>query len=299
MIANEVGKPQRARLCDRGVIRVTGEDATKFLGGILTSDIAKLSEGRATLAGLLSPQGKILFDGLVLATAEGFLIDTGRNEAAAFAKKLTLYRLRANVTIEDLSASTTLVAAWGGDAASLPGELARMQDPRAEALGYRVIVASNEADAALAASGAAMVSEAAYHAHRIGLAIPEAGKDYDLGDAFPHEALFDQLDGVSFTKGCYVGQEIVARMQHRGTARTRIVLVSAASPLSSARPSILAGDVEIGRLGSVAGTQGLALLRIDRAAEFAEKGVPLTADGTQIDVHVPPYATFKIAKVTN
>lgn len=294
-----VCEAKRALLGDRGVIRVAGEDAAKLLGGILTSDIAKLSEGRATLAGLLSPQGKILFEGLVLAIPEGFLIDTGRNEAAAFTKKLTLYRLRANVTIEDISASTAVIATWGGDAARLPGELARIEDPRAEALGHRIVITLSEVEAALAAPGATMVSDATYHAHRIALAIPEAGRDYDLGDAFPHEALFDQLGGVSFTKGCYVGQEIVARMQHRGTARTRIVRANAESALSAARPPILAGDVEIGRLGSVAGSSGLALLRIDRAAEFAEKGIPLTADGTKIDVSVPAYATFKIAKATS
>lgn len=294
-----VGEAKRALLSDRGVIRVAGEDAAKLLGGILTSDIAKLSEGRATLAGLLSPQGKILFEGLVLAIPEGFLIDTGRNEAAAFTKKLTLYRLRANVTIEDISASTAVIATWGGDAARLPGELGCIEDPRAEALGHRIVITSSEVEAALAATGATMVSDATYHAHRIALAIPEAGRDYDLGDAFPHEALFDQLGGVSFTKGCYVGQEIVARMQHRGTARTRIVRANAESALSAARPPILAGDVEIGRLGSVAGSSGLALLRIDRAAEFAEKGIPLTADGTKIDVSVPAYATFKIAKATS
>ena len=138
-----------------------------------------------------------------------------------------------------------------------------------------------------------MNSDAAdYDAFRVGLGVPEGGRDYAFGDAFPHEALFDQLHGVSFTKGCYVGQEIVSRMEHRGTARKRVVPVNADGPLVEGA-AVMAGDVEIGKVGSVAGSRGLALLRLDRVDELTAKGVPLTVEGAPITVSIPAWAHFK------
>ena len=136
----------------------------------------------------------------------------------------------------------------------------------------------------VAASARGETAFHAYHTHRIALGIPEGGKDYEFGDAFPHEANFDLLDGVSFEKGCYVGQEIVARMEHRGTVRKRIVRVAGASELPATRPDVKIGDVVIGRLGSVAGRMGLAMLRLDRAIEAVDKGEPITADGIALEV---------------
>ena len=153
-------------------------------------------------------------------------------------------------------------------------------------LGYREL-ATLRSDWALGAEDADSATQDDYHAHRIALGVPEGGKDYAFGDAFPHEALFDQLNGVSFEKGCYVGQEIVSRMQNRGTARKRIVPVVAERPLPACGTAIIAGGVEIGRLGSVAGPRGLALLRLDRVAEFAEKDEALRADEVPLRVQLP------------
>jgi folate-binding protein YgfZ len=122
--------------------------------------------------------------------------------------------------------------------------------------------------------------------------VPEGGRDYAFGDAFPHEALFDQLNGVSFEKGCYVGQEVVSRMQNRGTARKRVVPVVAERPLPACGTAIVAGGVELGRLGSVAGPRGLALLRLDRVAEFAEKDEALWANEVPLRVQLPVWAHF-------
>ena len=121
-----------------------------------------------------------------------------------------------------------------------------------------------------------------YQAHRIALGVPEGGRDYAFGEVFPHEALFDQLNGVSFTKGCYVGQEIVARMEHRGTARKRFVRVAGRAPLPPTGTDVKAGDVTVGAMGSSAGAAGLALLRLDRVAEFAATGMGLTAAGVAL-----------------
>lgn len=142
-------------------------------------------------------------------------------------------------------------------------------------------------------AGAEWLAADAYHAHRIGLGVPEAGKDFAIGETFPHEADLDLLHGVSFEKGCFIGQEVVARMKHRGSVRKRVVPVEAAAPLRSGA-AILVGDAEIGRIGSVAGAHGLALVRLDRAAEASAKGQKLLADGIAVTLCKPGWADFDL-----
>jgi tRNA-modifying protein YgfZ len=270
-------------LPDRGVVSVTGPDAIKLLHGLVTNDAGLLEQQPAIFAGLLSPQGKILFDFFIVKTPDGALLDVARDQAAALVKRLTMYKLRAAATIADVSTDYGVVAVFGDDAQFENGLV--YPDPRLPALGLRAIVAAGDAIAA--------TSDAAeYLVFRVGLGVPEGGRDYAFGEAFAHEALFDQLHGVSFTKGCYVGQEIVSRMEHRGTARKRVVPVNADGPLAEGAP-LLAGDVEIGRVGSVAGARGLAMLRLDRAEEFKAKGVPLTAGDRTLAVDIPAWAHFK------
>lgn len=286
---------------DRGVVSVAGADAEKLLGGLITNDMAQLDVERpdgapALYAALLSPQGKILFDFLVVCTADGFLLDVVRDKAGELVKRLSLYKLRAAVEIRDVSADYVVAAVWGPAPVSV-GEVVGAHvfaDPRYAPLGLRVIAGVQAADDVLAAIGGAFAAPEAYHAHRIGLGVPEGGRDFVFGDTFPHEALLDQLHGVSFTKGCFVGQEVVSRMQHRATVRKRVVPVNAAVPLRSGPLPVLAGEIEIGRLGSVAGARGLALLRLDRVAEAQRDSVPLTAGGALLTAEVPPFATFEI-----
>jgi hypothetical protein len=171
-------------------------------------------------------------------------------------------------------------------------------DPRLAELGYRELT-TLRSDWALGGEACESATQDEYHAHRIGLGVPEGGKDYAFGDAFPHEALFDQLHGVSFEKGCYVGQELVSRMQNRGTARRRIVPVVADGPLPQPGTAITASGVEIGTLGSTAGMRGLAPLRLDRAAEFQEKGVQLLAGDIPIRIEIPSWATFTLPTQTS
>ncbi len=273
-----------AVLPDRGVVSVSGPDALKLLQGLVTNDVAQLDTAPAMHSGLLSPQGKILFDFFVVRTRDGALLEVARDRAADLVKRLKLYKLRADVSIADVSDAHAVLALFG------PG--AHLDDPRAypdprlPALGWRAIVAAGEPMDASA-------DAADYHQQRIALGVPEGGRDYAFGDAFPHEALFDQLNGVSFTKGCYVGQEIVSRMEHRGTARSRVVpVVAAGGALISGTP-VQAGDIEIGTVGSVAGDRGLALIRLDRAADFAAKGVALRAGQAEITLAVPDWASFK------
>jgi hypothetical protein len=285
-----------ALLPDRGVVTVNGEDARHFLQGIITNDMDLSDSQPALHAGLLSPQGKILFDFFVVATPEGFCLETSRAKSAELAARLKMYKLRSKVEITDASPDYTIAAIWGGEYAPR-GEGTPpvwFADPRLPGLGYRELT-TLRSDWALGGDPSSdSATQEEYHAHRIGLGVPEGGRDYAFGDAFPHEALFDQLHGVSFEKGCYVGQEVVSRMQNRGTARRRIVPVLAHAALPATGAPISAAGVEIGRLGSTAGSRGLAEIRIDRVAEFKAKGEVLRAGDVEIEIELPSWATFSL-----
>jgi folate-binding protein YgfZ len=277
---------QIAVLTSRGVVGVGGPDAGRFLDSVFTSDASKAGAGRAVYGGLLSPQGKILFDFIVFAEPGGFLIDIRRDLLADFVSRLGFYRLRARVEIAELSAARAVVAAWGGEAPpDLDGPVA--PDPRLPSLGYRAVVSSGTANPL----GYAGATEADYHAHRIGLAVPEGGVDFAFGEAYPHDADMDQLGGVDFGKGCYIGQEVVSRMEHRGSARRRIVAVRGGQ-LPPAGTVIAAGERPVGSMGSSADGRGLALVRLDRAREAAEAGVPLMAAGAPVELSIPAWAGF-------
>ncbi len=276
---------EAAILTGRSLIEIAGEDRASFLQGLVTNEVERLAAGQACFAGLLSPQGKILFDFFVLNAGETILLDCPTPSAADLLKRLTFYKLRAKVTLADVSNRWAVAAAWGEGAEQTlkAGASIVFQDPRLPELGFRGAVEAGKAAGFPADAGA-------YEAVRIAAAVPEGGKDYAYGDAFPHEACFDQLHGVSFKKGCYVGQEVVSRMQHRGTARTRVLAVAAAAPLPGGGVDILADGFAVGRLGSAAGTLGIALARLDRAGEALAKGQPLTAGGVAVDLSVPAWA---------
>jgi folate-binding protein YgfZ len=274
----------------RGVVQVSGDDARKYLNGLFTTDVTRLHPGEARFGALLQPQGKIIVDFLVLQApsdaGERFLLDCPRTLAQTLTERLGLYKLRAKVAIENLSDRCGVIAAWDGEIAASP-ELG-FADPRQAELGWRIIAPESEIATIAGQIGADIVTEAAYEAHRIGCSTPLGGLDFAYGDAFPHETNMDRLHGVDFAKGCYVGQEVVSRMQHRGTTRTRTAQVVWDGPSQGPSPSpgtpITAGDKTIGTLGSVADHKGIALLRIDRTAEALQAGLPLTAGGLTIRV---------------
>jgi folate-binding protein YgfZ len=289
-----------ALLPDRGVVRVAGEDAGKLLQGVVTNDMDVLATAPALHAGLLSPQGKILFDFFVYRAPEGFLVETARAMAADLVRRLSMYKLRAKVAIEDTSSDFTVAVLWGGalaaSASDRPGPLVA-PDPRHPDLGLRLLL-SLSSDWVLAESGATPAPQEEYHAHRIALGVPEAGRDFVLGDTFPHEALYDQLNGLSFAKGCYVGQEVVSRMQHRGTARRRVLIASAESELPAFGAEILADGRSIGTLCSVAGRSALAIVRIDKVKAAMDDGVPILADGVALSLAIPEWAKFSFSQET-
>jgi folate-binding protein YgfZ len=278
-----------AFLPDRGVVKIAGSDARDFLNGLVTTDVTLLRPGLGRFGALLTPQGKITTDFLITEAPSGhgggFLIDCPRALAQALADKLGFYKLRAQVNVENLSDSLGVLAAWDGDPALKP-DLA-FADPRNAALGWRILVPRELAQKAADLIGAEIVDSSAYDAHRVAAGVPRGGLDFIYGDAFPHETNMDRLHGVDFDKGCYVGQEVVSRMQHRGTARTRTVRIILDGPAPEPGAVVLAGDKPVGTMGSTAGQHGLALIRIDRAADALEAGTPLTSGGLAIRLAEP------------
>ncbi|CDZ66886.1 Folate-binding protein YgfZ [Neorhizobium galegae bv. orientalis] len=264
-----------AILPSRSLIRLTGKDAQDFLQGLITTDIDSLPEGEARPGALLTPQGKILFDFLVWREGEGFLIETETALREALMRRLTMYKLRAAVDIA-AGVEDGVTVFWGDDSDK-----------------------SVVKDAAFAKAGITLTRapgklsdqpEAAYHALRIDAGISMSGHDYALQDAFPHDVLLDQTDGLSFRKGCYVGQEVVSRMQHRGTARRRVAIVSGEAALPAPGTEITAGGKPVGTLGSVSGNKGLAIVRIDRVGDALARGVQLSAGDVAVSLALPTWS---------
>ena len=277
-----------AVLARRGVVAVDGPDAETFLNDLVTADISRAGPGQAVFAGLLTPQGKILFDFIVLRDGDRFLFDLPRNLAADFVKRIGFYKLRAKVTVADISADTQVLAVWGPQGVPHIDGIAA-PDPRLASLGWRVIAPAGQPPVL---SGFALAGEAEYDAQRISLGIPEGGIDFAFGEAFPHDTDMDQLAGVDFTKGCYIGQEVVSRMEHRGTARRRFVVAQATGALPAAGTEITAGGKPLGTLGAPSGDMALALVRLDRAKQAIDAGTPIEAGEATLTLSLPGWARF-------
>lgn len=287
------------RLDDRGVLHFSGADTIAFLDGLLTNDVAEQSndgQPTASFAGLLTPQGKILFDFLLVRAGDDILIDCPRDQAADLAKRLNFYKLRAAVKIDDLSDSHRVIACWGDDITLPPNEngVVAYVDPRDPALGIRWIVPLDDVARRVAASNATSSSPDGYDARRIALGVAEIGKDYAPATIYPHEANYDLVHGVSFTKGCYVGQEVVSRMHHKAVVRNRIVPVTANTELVSGI-DLTVGDVVIGRVGSVSGKHALAQIRLDRASDAIDHQNSICAGQTNITINEAAFERYRQA----
>lgn len=271
-----------ARLAERSIISVTGADAAALLQGIVTTDVEGLGEAEARASALLTPQGKILCDFLVSRIPGGFRLDVSREATQDLVRRLTLYRLRAKAEIV-LDAQAAVAVSWGPEAGN--GGSAAMRDGRfpPDCTVLRHYGESLPAPDAGADEWTRL---------RIDHGVAEAGADYAYGDAFPHDVNLDQTGGVSFSKGCYVGQEVVSRMQHRGTARRRVLVAHGEGELPSSGAPIKAAGREIGTLGSTAGSLGLALVRIDRAKAAIDAGADITAGAVPVRLELPHGVRF-------
>lgn len=277
-IGNEATKMRNihftaGRLPGRAILRVEGPDAGHFLHNLVTSDTEGLAPGEARYAALLTPQGKILFDFFVILSEAGYHIDCAASQKADLLKRLGFYKLRAKVTIAE-----------SGDAVGVsmtePQAPVRYVDPRSPAIGWRFIDSSGSLPEALG-----------YDAARIALGLADTDADLGSGEFFPHEANLDQLGGVSFKKGCYVGQEVVSRMEHRGTARSRILPVNLDGMAPAKGAEIRSGGKQIGTFLSSSGDIALALIRLDRLADTTE---PLLTDSVTATVLKPRWASYDV-----
>ncbi len=283
-----------ALLPDRGVVKVAGENVRGFLNGLLTSDVTKVAPGAPRYAALLTPQGKIIVDCIVVeAPAKdggGFFLDCARARAPALVDRLNFYKLRAKLLVEDLSETLGVMAAWDGSGATGCG--LAYPDPRLAALGMRIMLPPHLAEQAARELGAELADAGEYEAHRIALGVPRGDADFSYEGAFPHEADLDQFAGVDFDKGCYVGQEVVSRIEHRARARTRVVPVTYEGPAPDAGAAVMAGGKMVGTMGSSAAGRALASLRIDRVEAALAEGASLQAGGVPIRLAKPSWARF-------
>jgi hypothetical protein len=271
-------------LRDRALISIAGPEAEHFLQNIITTDIAGIAPGDAWPGALLTPQGKILFDFLISRRDEdGFLLECRADVADDFVRRLTLYKLRSKLEITKLDQDVVAVA-WQNDSASSQIDSTRLRDRRFPDAAHVV-----RHHGALPAADATADD---FTALRVKHGVAESGTDFALGDAFPHDILFDQNGGVGLKKGCFVGQEVVSRMQHRRTARRRILLAHADAPLPASGINITADGRSVGTLGSVAGYDGLAVARIDKVKAAMDSGVPLMAGGTMLALSIPEWVSF-------
>lgn len=264
-----------ACLDDRAVIAVSGPEARSFLQGLITNDIAQVGPHRAVYAALLTPQGKILFDFLIAADGETLLIDCLASARDALLKRLSMYKLRARVEVrprDDLA----VVAAWAGGFEMQSLQEHGFRDPRHPDLGARTITMRD----------AVAQRRDDYLAHRLALGVPE-GLDFGTDSIFALDGDLDELHAIAFDKGCYVGQELTARMKHRGTARKRLLPVKAPMALA-AGAAITAGSQIIGEIASSYGTFGFALVRLDRLEEANDQ--PLTtSDSIAVEMTKPSW----------
>lgn len=265
-----------AHLEDRAVIAVAGSEARSFLQGLITNDVERLAPCVGVYTALLTPQGKILFDFFLVEGDGAILIDCLASARAALFKRLTLYKLRSKVVIEARD-QLAVLAEWDGEHARYA---IAYRDPRLAELGARAIVAKAE-----------MRSDTpdakAYHAHRLALGVPE-GADFGSDRMFALDADLDELHAVDFKKGCYVGQELTARMKHRGTARKRLLAVTSdGAALPAPGTPIKAGDKDIGEIAAAYGARGFALVRLDRLTEAGD--APLLTDGVRVDLLKSPW----------
>lgn len=264
-----------AYLADRRFLRVAGPDAPDFLQNLITTDLVSLPAGEARPGALLTPQGKILFDFMIWRDGDTFAMETDIGQQDGLVRRLTMYKLRASVEI-GLIDDVGLTAIWGkGTDAEGPA------DARFAKAGIALVRLVGPANVDMEVGD--------YDRLRIEAGVPLSGVDFALQDAFPHDTLMDLNGGLSFRKGCYVGQEVVSRMQHRGTARRRLVKITSETELPQTGTEISAGGRPVGILGTVSGQDGLAIVRTDRVGAAQAAGVPLLAGEVAVAARLPEW----------
>jgi tRNA-modifying protein YgfZ len=263
-----------AALPERGVIEVGGEDRANFLQGLVSNDVTQAIPGRSVWAALLTPQGKWLADFFILADGDRLLLDCERALTPLLLQRLARFRLRSKVTLR-AAEEFSVYAAWGGTPTETPTRQAVVApDPRLPEAGWRLVSATPLP---------ATVFEADWDRHRLALGLPDGSRDLEAEKTILLEAGFDELNGVSWTKGCYMGQELTARTKYRGLVKRRLVPVAVSGGLPPPGTPVLRNAVDVGTMRSGRDQSGLAVLRIDALHDT------LTCGGATLTPRVPAW----------
>jgi len=283
----------------RGLLRITGEDRVPFLQGLVTNDVTKAAAGHAVYSALLTAQGRFLHDFFIVPQADGLLIDCEAERRADLVRRLSMYKLRAKVTIEDRSAALATILLWGDAvlaALSLPPDPGAIRleenhpifaDPRMPSLGARAILPAERAHNWITEHSFTMADDAAYDRHRIGLGVPDGSRDLPVERALLLENGFDELHGIDWDKGCYIGQEVTARMRYRSLVRKRLMPVAITGPVPEFGTPITLAGAEAGEMRSAVPGLGLALLR-EEALDSIGEDKPLVAAASTLRP-LPPH----------
>ena len=290
-------------LAERGLIALRGDDARALLQGVISTTIERVTPTSVSYGALLTPQGKYLFDFIIMQINDTLFLDTERDRAADLMRRLMLYRMRAKVEIVDQSEQFEIAALVGDAAGRLdlperPGAARAtddgllMIDPRLRQLGGRAVLPRGRAAAILEAMGFASLPQAAYEETRLALGVPDGARDLVVERSTLLESGFEELRGVDFDKGCFVGQELTARMRYRGLVRKRLMPVALKGPPPPPGTSIRLEGKDAGEMRSSQGEHGIALLRLEQIAKAAESGAPLLADATEVIPAKPDWVNF-------
>jgi folate-binding protein YgfZ len=285
----------------RGLLTVSGEDCRAFLQGLISNDVNKADSTRAIYSGFLTAQGRFLHDFFVAEIGDVLYLDCERDRLDDLRRRLSLYKLRSKVTLAAADGAMTVVALFGPGtlaALGLPEQAGSAKphaggivyvDPRLVGLGARAIVPKDKV-AAFEQAGFQSVTFDQYDALRLSLGIPDGSRDLPVEKALLLENGFDELNGVDWKKGCFVGQELTARMKYRLLTRKRLTPVRIEGPAPQPGTPVMLGDQEAGEMRSAQGTLGLALLRLELVEEADKAGQPLTAGDSRVTPVKPAWA---------
>ncbi|AKK20316.1 folate-binding protein YgfZ [Candidatus Liberibacter africanus] len=266
-------------LSERSFVKVSGNSSVSFLQGIITADITSLPLKISRGSALLTPQGKILFYFLISKVEENvFMLETDMNQCDSLMERLLFYKLRSNVTIETQSTDGVTLF-WNQEHNSNNLSFVDERFSIANVLLHRTLGHNNNATSDIKT----------YNELRITYGIVDPDTDFLSSTIFPHDASMDLIKGISFTKGCYIGQEVVSRMQHRNIIRRRPTIITGSDALPPRGSSLIADNIKIGTLGVVVGKKALAIARIDKINNAMVKSMELTINGIKVRSTFPQW----------
>lgn len=282
---------KRTNFDNRGLLLLSGNEVDTFLQGLVSNDVTQADGTKAVYSALLTPQGKFLYDFFIIRTDKGVILDCRADDIPAFSKKLKMYKLRSDVTLEDVSSDYQICALYGDDLDGLlpAGTDQRVmedgsivyRDPRLVTAGLRLLALKSLDMSSL---GAEIASEADYQHYRISLGLPEAPFDLITDKSILLESGFDELNGVDWKKGCYMGQELTARTKYRGLIKKRLVPIQINGEVSSGDDVMADGKV-VGDVRSVQQSMGIAMIKLDALRQHSS----FDAGQAKVSVDLPDW----------